>query len=76
DLVLHLIGKIGADGGSGYAVEYGGGAIQNMGIEGRLTICNLSIELGAKIGMIAPDDTTFAYLEGRKFAPTGGMWDR
>jgi 3-isopropylmalate/(R)-2-methylmalate dehydratase large subunit len=76
DLILHLIGTIGAAGGSGYAVEYAGSAIQNMGVEGRLTVCNLSIELGAKIGMIAPDDTTFAYLKGRKFAPTGELWDR
>jgi 3-isopropylmalate/(R)-2-methylmalate dehydratase large subunit len=76
DLILHLIGTIGAAGGSGYAVEYAGSAIRNMGVEGRLTICNLSIELGAKIGMIAPDDTTFAYLKGRKFAPTGELWDR
>ncbi len=76
DLILHLIGTIGAAGGSGYAVEYAGSAIRDMGIEGRLTICNLSIELGAKIGMIAPDETTFEYLKGREFAPSCELWDR
>jgi 3-isopropylmalate/(R)-2-methylmalate dehydratase large subunit len=76
DLVLFLIGRIGADGGSGYAVEYAGAAIRSMSMESRMTICNLSIELGAKIGMVAPDDTTFAYLSGRPFTPKGGMWDR
>jgi 3-isopropylmalate/(R)-2-methylmalate dehydratase large subunit len=76
DLILHLIGTIGAAGGSGYAVEYAGSAIREMGVEGRLTICNLSIELGAKIGMIAPDETTFEYLKGREFAPRGALWER
>jgi 3-isopropylmalate/(R)-2-methylmalate dehydratase large subunit len=76
DLVLHLIGKIGADGGSGHAVEYGGTAIQSMSIEGRMTVCNLSIELGAKFGMVAPDDTTFSYLSGRPFAPKDALWDQ
>ncbi|TWB87739.1 3-isopropylmalate/(R)-2-methylmalate dehydratase large subunit [Bradyrhizobium macuxiense] len=76
DLMLHVIGAIGVGGGSGYAVEYAGSAIRNMSIEERLTICNLSIELGAKIGMIAPDEKTFAYLKGRKFAPAGELWDR
>lgn len=75
DLVLHLIGRIGAGGGSGYAVEYAGSAIEEMGIEGRLTICNLSIELGAKVGMVAPDEKTFAFLAGRPFAPKGQLWD-
>ncbi|HJN91881.1 MAG TPA: aconitase family protein, partial [Dehalococcoidia bacterium] len=62
DLVLHLIGTIGAGAGAGYAIEYAGPAIEAMSIEGRLTICNLSIELGAKMGMVAPDEATFDYL--------------
>jgi 3-isopropylmalate/(R)-2-methylmalate dehydratase large subunit len=75
DLILYLIGQIGVGGGSGFAVEYAGAVIQKMSIEGRLTICNLSIELGAKIGMIAPDDITFQYLAGRPYAPQGKLWD-
>jgi 3-isopropylmalate/(R)-2-methylmalate dehydratase large subunit len=75
DMILHLIGVIGAAGGTGYAVEYAGSAIRALDIEGRLTICNLSIELGAKCGMIAPDETTFAHLAGRPYAPTGEAWD-
>ncbi|TGE01633.1 3-isopropylmalate dehydratase large subunit [Methylobacterium nonmethylotrophicum] len=76
DLILHLIGRLGAAAGTGFAVEYAGSAIRALGIEGRMTICNLSIELGAKIGMVAPDDTTFAYVEGRRFAPKGALFDR
>ena len=76
DLILALIGHIGAAGGTGYAVEYAGSAIRDMPIEGRLTVCNLSIELGAKIGMVAPDDKTFQYLRGRAYAPQGKMWDQ
>ena len=76
DLILHLIGLAGAAAGSGFAVEYAGPAIRALGVEGRLTICNLSIELGAKIGMVAPDDATFEYLAGRLMAPKGEMWDR
>ncbi len=75
DLILALIGQIGTAGGTGYAVEYAGSAIRDMEVEGRLTVCNLSIELGAKIGMIAPDEKTFAFLKGRPYAPTGAMWD-
>ena len=75
DLILYLIGRIGAAGGSGYAVEYAGSAIRAMGVEGRLTVCNLSIELGAKIGQIAPDDTTLDFVAGRPFAPKGAVWD-
>jgi 3-isopropylmalate/(R)-2-methylmalate dehydratase large subunit len=75
DLILRLVGEIGAAGGTGYAVEYAGDAIERMPIEGRLTICNLSIELGAKMGMIAPDDTTYSYLAGRPFAPRGAAWE-
>ncbi len=76
DLVLHLIGCLGAPGGTGFAVEYAGGAVRALGIEGRMTMCNLSIELGAKIGMVAPDDTTFEYIAGRRFAPSGALFDR
>jgi 3-isopropylmalate/(R)-2-methylmalate dehydratase large subunit len=76
DLILALIGHVGAAGGTGYAVEYAGSAIREMGIEGRLTICNLSIELGAKMGMIAPDQKTYDYIRGRRYAPKGEMWDR
>ncbi len=76
DLVLHLIGRLGAAAGTGHAVEYAGSAIRSLGIEGRMTVCNLSIELGAKIGMVAPDDTTFAYVENRRFAPKGALFDR
>jgi len=76
DLILHLIGRIGAAGGSGHAIEYAGSTIRRLGLEARMTMCNLSIELGSKIGMIAPDDATFEYLAGRRFAPTGAAWDR
>jgi len=75
DMILALIGEISAAGGDGHAVEYAGPAIEALDMEGRLTICNLSIELGAKIGFIAPDDTTFGYLADRPFAPKGADWD-
>jgi 3-isopropylmalate/(R)-2-methylmalate dehydratase large subunit len=76
DLILHLIGKIGAAAGSGYAVEYAGSAIRSMSIEGRLTICNLTVELGGKYGLIAPDEKTFAYVRGRPFAPQGEVFEQ
>jgi 3-isopropylmalate/(R)-2-methylmalate dehydratase large subunit len=76
DLILALIGHVGAAGGTGYAVEYAGSAIRDMPIEGRLTICNLSIELGAKMGMVAPDDKTYDFVRGRRYAPRGSMWER
>src|SRR4051794_13050635 len=76
DLILALIGHVGAAGGTGYAVEYAGSAVRDLPVEGRLTICNLSVELGAKMGLIAPDETTFAYIRGRPYAPQGEMWDR
>jgi 3-isopropylmalate/(R)-2-methylmalate dehydratase large subunit len=76
DLILALIGHVGAAGGTGYAVEYAGSAIREMPVEGRLTISNLSIELGAKMGMIAPDEKTYAYVRGRPYAPQGEMWER
>ena len=76
DLILALIGHVGAAGGTGYAVEYAGSAIRDMSIEGRLTICNLSIELGAKMGLVAPDEKTFEFLRGRPYAPQGEMWEQ
>src|SRR4030088_2776091 len=76
DLILALIGHVGAAGGTGYAVEYAGSAVTDMPIERRLTICNLLIELGAKRGLIAPDEKTYEYLRGRSYAPQGKMWER
>ena len=75
DLILALIGKIGAAGGAGYAIEYAGSAVRALELEARMTLCNLSIELGAKIGMVAPDDKTYAYVKGRRFAPSGAQFD-
>lgn len=71
DMILYLIGVLGTSAATGYAVEYAGPAIESLRVEARLTLCNLSIELGAKVGMIAPDDVTFAYLAGRDYAPAG-----
>jgi len=76
DIVLGIIGRIGTAGATGYAVEYAGSAIRALSMEGRMTVCNMSIEAGARAGMIAPDETTFAYLEGRRFAPKGADWER
>ena len=76
DVILAVIAKIGAAGGVGHVIEYAGAAIRSMSIEERLTVCNMSIEAGARAGMIAPDDTTFSYLHGRPFAPKGEQWDR
>ena len=75
DIVLALIAKVGTGGGQGYIVEYRGSTIESLSMEGRMTICNMSIEWGAKAGMIAPDETTFAYLQGRPHAPEGTDWD-
>jgi 3-isopropylmalate/(R)-2-methylmalate dehydratase large subunit len=75
DMVLNAIGQIGVAGGVGHAVEYAGPAIEALSMEGRMTICNMSIEAGARAGMIAPDDVTFEYLEGRLAAPTGADWE-
>jgi 3-isopropylmalate/(R)-2-methylmalate dehydratase large subunit len=75
DIVLHIIGQIGTAGATGYVVEYAGSAIRNLSMEGRMTICNMSIEAGARAGMIAPDATTLAYLKGRRFSPQGAAWD-
>jgi 3-isopropylmalate/(R)-2-methylmalate dehydratase large subunit len=74
DLVLAIIGRIGTGGGSGHIIEYRGSAIDDLSMEGRMTVCNMSIEAGARAGMIAPDDTTFAYLEGRDHTPKGAAW--
>ncbi len=74
DIILGIIAHIGVDGGVGYVVEYRGSAIEALSMEGRMTICNMSIEGGARAGMIAPDDTTYAYLEGRNYAPKGAAW--
>jgi 3-isopropylmalate/(R)-2-methylmalate dehydratase large subunit len=75
DMILHAIGRFGTAAGTGYAVEYAGAAVRALPLEARLTLCNLSIELGAKMGMVAPDDATFGYLAGRRFAPKGAAWD-
>jgi 3-isopropylmalate/(R)-2-methylmalate dehydratase large subunit len=75
DLVLSIIGSIGVGGGIGHLIEYRGSAIRALSMEGRMTVCNMSIEAGARAGMIAPDDVTFAYLEGRRFAPRGKHWE-
>jgi 3-isopropylmalate/(R)-2-methylmalate dehydratase large subunit len=75
DLVLAVIGQIGTGGGAGHIIEYRGAAIRGLSMEGRMTVCNMSIEAGARAGMIAPDDTTFAYLEGLDHAPKGAAWD-
>jgi 3-isopropylmalate/(R)-2-methylmalate dehydratase large subunit len=76
DVILAIIGRIGAAGGTGYVIEYTGNVIREMSIEGRLTVANMSIEAGARAGMIAPDDTTFAYIKGRPMAPKGAEWNK
>jgi 3-isopropylmalate/(R)-2-methylmalate dehydratase large subunit len=76
DMILGAIGRIGVAGGAGHVVEYGGEAVRRLPMAGRMTICNMSIEAGARAGMIAPDDTTFAFLEGRPAAPKGAEWER
>jgi 3-isopropylmalate/(R)-2-methylmalate dehydratase large subunit len=75
DIILAIIAKIGTGGGQGYVLEYRGAAIRKLSMEGRMTICNMSIEAGARAGMVAPDETTFAYLKGRPHAPAGADWD-
>lgn len=75
DIILYIIGKIGTAGATGYVVEYAGSAIRDLSMEGRMTICNMSIEAGARAGMIAPDEKTFEYLKGRDHSPTGKDWD-
>jgi len=75
DLILAIIAKIGAMGGSGHVIEYAGSAIEALSVEGRLTLCNMTIEAGARSGIIAPDDKTLAYIDGKKYAPKGAAWD-
>ncbi|TAK45548.1 MAG: 3-isopropylmalate dehydratase large subunit [Betaproteobacteria bacterium] len=75
DVILAIIARIGAAGAVGHAVEYAGGAIERLSVEGRLTVCNMSVEAGARAGLVAPDDTTFEYLAGRPFAPQGAGWE-
>src|SRR6185437_5841479 len=76
DMILALIGHAGVAAGTGYAVEYAGSAIRDLPVEGRFTICNLSIEFGAKMGMVAPDEKTYEYIKGRRYAPEGAMWEQ
>ncbi len=76
DLVLHIIGVIGTGGGTGHVIEYRGKVFEEMSIEGRLTVCNMSIEAGARAGLVAPDEKTFAYVKGRPYAPKGEDWDK
>jgi 3-isopropylmalate/(R)-2-methylmalate dehydratase large subunit len=75
DIALGIIGKIGTDGATGYVIEYGGEAVRALSMEGRMTLCNMSIEAGARAGMVAPDETTFAYMKRRRFAPQAADWD-
>ncbi len=75
DIVLAIIGKIGTDGATGCVIEFAGSAIRSLSMEGRMTVCNMSIEAGARAGLIAPDEKTFAYLKGRRFSPTGAAWE-
>ena len=76
DIVLFIVGRIGAAGGVGHVIEYAGPAIRGLSVEGRMTVCNMSIEAGARAGLVSPDDTTVDYIEGRPYAPRGEDWDR
>ena len=76
DVALAIIGRIGTAGGTGHAIEFAGSAIRGLSMEGRMTLCNMAIEAGARAGLVAPDEKTFAYLEGRQFAPKGADWDK
>jgi 3-isopropylmalate/(R)-2-methylmalate dehydratase large subunit len=76
DVILAIINEIGVDGGVGHVIEYRGDVIRNLSMEGRMTVCNMSIEAGARAGLVAPDETTFAYMQGRRLAPQGADWDR
>ena len=76
DLALGVIGQIGTDGAAGYVIEYGGEAVRALSMESRMTLCNMSIEAGARAAMVAPDETTFAYVKDRRFAPQGADWEK
>src|ERR1700754_1101156 len=76
DIILYIIAQISASGATGYFVEYAGSAIRSLSMEGRMTICNMSIEMGGRGGLIAPDEITFSYIKGREFAPKGAEWDK
>ena len=76
DVILAIIGRIGTAGGTGHVIEFAGSAIRDLSVEGRMTVCNMAIEGGARAGMIAPDEKTFTYLQDRPMAPKGEMWDR
>ena len=76
DVALAIIGKIGTAGGTGYAIEFAGSAIRGLTVEGRMTLCNMAIEAGARAGMVAVDQATIDYVQGRPLAPTGAMWDQ
>jgi 3-isopropylmalate/(R)-2-methylmalate dehydratase large subunit len=76
DIILAIIGKIGTAGGTGHAIEFAGSAIRSLSMEGRMTVCNMAIEAGARAGMVAVDDTTLEYVKGRQFAPKGALWDK
>jgi 3-isopropylmalate/(R)-2-methylmalate dehydratase large subunit len=76
DVILAIIGRIGTAGGTGHVIEYAGEAIRSLSMEGRMTVCNMSIEAGARAGLVAPDETTFAYLKGRPMSPKGGAWEQ
>jgi len=76
DIILYIISKISASGGTGYFIEYAGSTIENLSMEARMTICNMSIEMGARGGLIAPDETTFEFLKGKRYAPQGADWDK
>jgi 3-isopropylmalate/(R)-2-methylmalate dehydratase large subunit len=76
DVILHIISRIGTEGGRGHAIEYAGSCVDALSMEARMTLCNMTIEAGARIGMVAPDDTSFAWLKGRPLAPDGALWDR
>src|SRR5690606_12820945 len=76
DLVLYVIGKIGTAGGTGHAIEFGGSAVRALSVEGRMTVCNMAIEAGARSGMVAVDQKTIDYFRGRPYAPTGALWDQ
>ena len=76
DVILAIIGKIGTAGGTGHVIEFAGSAIRGLSMEGRMTVCNMAIEAGARAGMIAPDETTFAYLQDRPMTPKGEHWDK